>query len=190
VFARARNPFSIITRGPLIVRDLDVLAEASRRANVTVNLSVPTLDERVWRATEPATAPPRQRLRVVGMLVRAGIRAGVAIAPILPGISDRPEQLEAAVRGAREAGATHVWAALVHLKTAARDHFLAALEREWPELVPEYERWFGVRPYLPRELTEPTVEAVRALRDRFGIADRRQVRLVPPPEPAQMLLPV
>jgi hypothetical protein len=78
----------------------------------------------------------------------------------------------------------------VHLKTAARDHFLAALEREWPELVPEYERWFGVRPYLPRELTEPTVEAVRALRDRFGIADRRQVRLVPPPEPAQMLLPV
>jgi DNA repair photolyase len=190
IFARARNPFSIITRGPLIVRDLDVLAEASRRAKVSVNVSVPTLDERVWRATEPGTAPPRQRLRAVGMLVRTGIKTVVAIAPILPGISDRPEQLEAAVRGAREAGATHVWAGLVHLKTAARDHFIAALEREWPELVPDYERWFGTRAYLPKTLTEPTLEHVRELRDRFGIADRRQIRLVPPPEPAQMLLPV
>jgi DNA repair photolyase len=190
VFARARNPFSIITRGPLIVRDLDVLAEAARRAKVSVNVSVPTLDERVWRATEPGTAPPRQRLRAVGMLVRTGIKTIVAIAPILPGISDRPEQLEAAVRGAREAGATHIWAGLVHLKTAARDHFIAALEREWPEKVPEYERWFGSHAYLPKSLTEPTIEHVRALRDRFGIADRREIRLVPPPEPAQMLLPV
>jgi DNA repair photolyase len=190
VFARARNPFSVITRGPLIVRDLDVLAEASRRAKVTVNVSVPTLDERVWRATEPATAPPRQRLRAVSLLVGAGIKTVVAIAPILPGISDRPDQLEAAVRGAREAGATHVWAGLVHLKTAARDHFIAALEREWPELVPEYQRWFGTRAYLPQAATEPTIEYVQALRDRFGIADRRLIRLVPPPEPAQMLLPV
>ncbi len=190
VLTRARNPFSIVTRGPLVVRDLDVLAEASRRARVTVNLSVPTLDERVWRATEPATAPPRQRLRAVARLVRAGIRAGVAIAPVLPGISDRPEQLEAVVRGAREAGATHVWAGLVHLAPAVRDHFLAAIASEWPELLPEYRRLFGGRAYLPRERSEPTLARLRRLRDRFGIADRREIRLLPPPEAAQMLLPV
>src|SRR5437867_9990767 len=91
--AAARNPFGIITRGPMIVRDIDVLAEASRRAEVSVNFSVPTLDPEVWRKTEPGTAPPRQRLRALTMLVNAGIRAGVGIAPILPGISDRPEQL-------------------------------------------------------------------------------------------------
>src|SRR5712672_160062 len=105
--SRARNPFGIITRGPLVVRDIDVLAAAACRAPVSVHLSVPTLDERVWRVTEPGTAPPRQRLRAVAMLLAAGIRAGVAMAPILPGVSDRPDQLEAVVRAAREAGATH-----------------------------------------------------------------------------------
>src|SRR5947199_3365959 len=91
--AEASNPFSLITRGPMIVRDLDVLAEASRRAQVSVTFSVPTLDVEVWRKTEPGTAPPRHRLRALGRLVEAGLRASVGMAPILPGISDRPEQL-------------------------------------------------------------------------------------------------
>src|SRR5919201_3863017 len=110
VFAAASNPFSLITRGPLIVRDLDVLQEAARRAHVSVNFSVPTLDERVWRTTEPGTAPPRQRLRALQKLVDGGIKAGVGVAPILPGLSDHPDQLAAVVRAAREAGATHLWA--------------------------------------------------------------------------------
>src|ERR671937_2390222 len=87
-FAEAANPFSIITRGPLIVRDLDVLVEAARRADVAVTFSVPTVDEEVWRRTEPGTAHPRQRLRVVKRLVDAGIKTGIGMAPILPGISD------------------------------------------------------------------------------------------------------
>ena len=91
--AAARNPFSIITRGPMIVRDVDVLAEASRRADVHVTFSVPTLDDAIWRTTEPGTAPPRQRLRALRTLVDAGIDAGVGMAPILPGLSDRPELL-------------------------------------------------------------------------------------------------
>ena len=103
--ARARTPFSIITRGPLIWRDVDVLQEAARRAEVSVNVSVPTLDDHVWRTTEPGTAPPRRRLEIVRRLVDAGIRTNVAIAPILPGLSDRPEQLAEAVRAARQAGA-------------------------------------------------------------------------------------
>ena len=89
--AEARNPLSIITRGPLIVRDVDVLAEAARRAQVSVTFSVPTLDDEVWRRTEPGTAHPRQRLRALKTLVDAGIHASVGMAPILPGLSDRPE---------------------------------------------------------------------------------------------------
>ena len=97
VLAEAANPFGIITRGPLIVRDIDVLAEAARRADVSVTFSVPTLDEEVWRQTEPGTAPPRQRLRALERLVGAGIRASVGMAPILPGHLRPPR----AARGGR-----------------------------------------------------------------------------------------
>src|SRR5512133_3055784 len=90
VLAEAANPFGIITRGPLIVRDVDVLAEAARRADVGVTFSVPTLDEDVWRTTEPGTAPPRQRLRALRELVAVGVRASVGMAPLLPGLSDHP----------------------------------------------------------------------------------------------------
>jgi DNA repair photolyase len=184
-----RTPFGIVTRGPLIVRDVDVLAQAARRASVSVNFSVPTLDERVWQATEPSTAPPRQRLRALRTLVSAGIKAGVAMAPILPGISDHPEQLAAVVRAAREAGAVFLWAGHVHIKGATRDHFYDVLEREWPELVPTYDRLYAGA-YLKKADGALTLERVAALKARFGIADRREVKLVPPPEPAQMMLPV
>ena len=101
---RAANPFHIVTRGPLIVRDVDVLAEAAVRARVSVSFSVPTLDEDVWRRTEPGTAPPRQRLRALSVLRGAGIDAGVAVAPVLPGISDGPHQLSEVVRGGTGGG--------------------------------------------------------------------------------------
>jgi DNA repair photolyase len=114
----------------------------------------------------------------------------VALAPILPGLSDHPEQLAAVVRAARDAGATHMWASLLHLRPGTREHFLDTLAREWPELSSEYERLYAARAYLPRAATAPVLEQVRDLRDRFGIADRRDVRLVPPPEPAQMTLAV
>src|SRR5664279_2016075 len=103
------QPFSIITRGPLIVRDVDVLAAASQRADVSVTFSVPTVDDDVWRATEPGTAPPHQRLRALKELVQAGVRAGVGMAPLLPGLSDHPSQLARVVEAAREAGACGVW---------------------------------------------------------------------------------
>src|SRR4029077_7708926 len=106
----ASNPFSLITRSPMVVRDLDVLVEAASRADVGVVFSVPTLDEEVWHRTEPGTPPPRRRLEALSKLVAAGGKAAVGMAPILPGISDSPEQLERVVRAAREAGATNVWA--------------------------------------------------------------------------------
>jgi DNA repair photolyase len=185
-FAEAANPFSLITRGPLIVRDVDVLAEAARRARVSVTFSVPTLDEEIWRRTEPGTAPPRQRLRALARLVEAGVRVGVGMAPILPGLSDRPDLLADVVREARAAGATGIWANLLYLRRGTREHFLAALERDWPELLPDYERLYRRGAYLPRRETDPVRERVRALAHSHGIRDRRRVRLEPP-APAEQL---
>lgn len=186
----ASNPFSLITRSPMIVRDVDVLAEAAARAEVGVVFSVPTLDEEVWRRTEPGTPPPRRRLEAVRTLVEAGIRAGVGMAPILPGVSDSPAQLEQVVRAAREAGATSVWANVLYLKAGTREHFLEALARDWPEELDRYERLYGSRAYLGKQHTEPVRELVTALRRRHGIRDRRAVRIEPPPAAEQLALAV
>ena len=188
--ARARNPFGVITRGPMIVRDIDVLQEASRRAKVGVNFSVPTLDEDVWRITEPGTAPPRQRLRALRMLVDAGINAGVGMAPLLPGVSDKPEMLETVVRAARDAGATQVWANVLYLSPGTREHFLSVLDRHWPQESARYQRLYANRTYLPKSETEPITQQVVELRSRLGVRDRRRVKLAPPPEPDQLDLAI
>ena len=186
--ARASTPFSIITRGPMIVRDLDVLAEAAARVKVSVTFSIPTVDLDVWRRTGPSTAPPAQRLRALSRLVDAGIRASVGMAPILPGISDAPEQLAAVVRGAREAGACGIWANVLFLRPGTREHFLESLEREWPELLPHYRGLYGGRAYLPSEHTSPVRAQVAELARAHDIRDRRRVRLAPPEPPQQLSL--
>lgn len=186
----AVNPFSIITRGPMIVRDLAVLAEAARRADVSVTFSIPTLDEEVWRRTEPSTAHPRQRLKALKTLVDAGVKAGVGMAPILPGISDGPEQLREVVRAAREAGATGVWANLLFLRPGTREHFLEHLAEDWPEQLSHYEQLYAGRAYLGTDITKPVREEVSRLARQHGIRDRRTVRLAPPPEPEQLSLSV
>jgi DNA repair photolyase len=186
----AANPFTIITRGPMIVRDLGVLVEAAQRASVSVTFSVPTVDEEVWRRTEPSTAHPRQRLKAVKELVEAGVDARVGMAPILPGISDRPEQLREVVRAAREAGATGIWANLLFLRPGTREHFLSHLAEDWPELLPEYEELYEQRAYLGADVMKPVREEVSRLAREFGIRDRRRIRLAPPPEPEQLALTV
>jgi DNA repair photolyase len=185
-FTDAASPFSIITRGPLIVRDVDVLVEAARRADVSVSFSVPTLDDEIWRRTEPGTSPPRQRLRALSRLVEAGIDARVGMAPILPGLSDRPELLAEVVRESRAAGATGVWANLLYLRPGTREHFLSALERDWPELLPKYERLYRRGAYLPQRETQPVRERVRSLARSHGVRDRRPVRLEPAPQAEQL----
>ncbi|HUG48405.1 MAG TPA: radical SAM protein [Candidatus Limnocylindria bacterium] len=181
--AEVANPFSIITRGPLIVRDIDVLAAGAARTDVSVNFSVPTLDERIWRYTEPHTAPPMQRLRALRTLVDAGIRAGVGVAPILPGLSDDPQLLADVVKAARDHGATHVWANVVYLRPGTREHFLENLARVWPELLPLYERLYAGRAYLPDAQVRPVRARVQELARRFEIADRRTLRLAVPTGP-------
>ena len=188
--AAARNPFGIITRGTLILRDLDVLTEAAKRAEVSINFSIPTLDLEIWQKTEPGTPPPRQRLRVLRKLVDAGIKAGVGIAPVLPGLSDDPKKLADVVKAAREAGATFAWATVLHLKPGTREFFLETLGKEWPELSERYETLYRRRAYLAKPETEPVQLQVRELKARFGIADRRRFKLSPPPDPVQLALPV
>jgi len=174
----------------MIVRDLEVLAEASQRASVSVTFSVPTVDEDVWRRTEPSTAHPRQRLKAVRALVDAGVNARVGMAPILPGISDRPEQLREVVRAAREAGATGIWANLLFLKPGTREHFLEHLAEDWPEQVPLYEELYERKAYLGAELMKPVRGEVSRLAREYEIGDRRPLKLAPPPEPEQLSLTV
>jgi DNA repair photolyase len=185
--ARGRTPFHVITRGPMIVRDVDVLSEAARQAAVSVTFSVPTLDPEVWRRTEPGTAPPRQRLRALRTLVDAGIDVGVGMAPILPGLSDRPEQLAEVVKAARDAGATGIWANLLYLRPGTREHFLENLARDWPELLPRYTRLYAGRAYLGKRELRPIKERVSELRVRYDIKDRRAVKLEPPAPPEDPL---
>jgi DNA repair photolyase len=183
----ARNGFTLLTRGPMIVRDIDVLAEASTRAEVSISFSISTLDSEIWRKTEPGTAPPGQRLRALRELVEAGVKAGVAIAPLLPGLTDSPAQIEEIVRAAREAGATHLWCRPLQLKPGTKEHFFESLKREWPEQLEMYQMLYE-RPNLPSGEAKPMVARVEELRDRYEIADRRTRRLEPRPAAVQLPL--
>jgi DNA repair photolyase len=182
------NPAAMITRGPMVVRDIDVLSELARRADLHITFSIPTVDDDIWRKTEPGTAHPRQRLRAIEKLVAAGIDVGVGMAPILPGLSDRPDQLEAVVKAVRAAGATGLWAGMLHLKDGTREHFMSVLTKHWPELVPRYEQAYRERAYLPSSFGEETMKEVARLRSVHGVTDRRRVILKPPPEPEQLSL--
>lgn len=148
VLAERANPFSILTKSTLILRDADLLRWAAERAEVTTALSVGTLDEEVWRRTEPGTPHPRRRLEAVAQLNEAGVPCGVLVAPVIPGLSDGPGQVEAVVRASLDAGAVSVTPLLLHLRPGVREHFLGELARWRPDLLPAYERLY-VRPYAP-----------------------------------------
>jgi DNA repair photolyase len=165
VLAEARNPFSILTKSTLILRDLDLLVDATRRTDVTVNLSVGTLDDDVWRRTEPGTPPPRRRVEAVRRLNAAGVSCGVLVAPILPGLSDRADQIEEVVTACVDAGATAISAVALHLRPGVREHYLSWLRTARPDLVDEMRRRYRTA-YLPaaeqRTLSEQVAAIVRA----------------------------
>jgi DNA repair photolyase len=184
-FADFASPVGLITRGPMIVRDVDVLTGLAHRAKLSITFSIPTIDDDVWRKTEPGTAHPRQRLRAVERLAAAGIRVGVGMAPILPGLSDRPEQLEAVVRAAREAGASSLWTGVLHLRDGTRQHFMETLARYWPELLPRYEANYRGGAYLKADKTAPVQQMVSGLAQRLGLPGRDRDSITPAPRPPE-----
>jgi DNA repair photolyase len=149
VLTELANPFSILTKSTLVLRDLALLARAARTTDVRVNLSIGTLDEAVWRATEPGTPHPLRRVRAVQALNEAGVPCGVLMAPVLPGLSDAPEQLEAVVEACVAAGARSISTVLLHLRPGVKDVFLSRLAESHPHLVPDYRRRYRDRAYAP-----------------------------------------
>ncbi|MDQ2896681.1 MAG: radical SAM protein [Actinomycetota bacterium] len=145
----ARNPGSVLTKSPLLLRDLDLMVRLAQRADFSAALSVPTLDEKAWRATEPHTPHPRARLEAVAELVRAGIPTGVLIAPLMPGINDAPEQIEPILALAAQAGASYVTGIALHLRRDVRRLFFAWLAEHRPDLVGRYRELYRNGAYAP-----------------------------------------
>ena len=180
------NPFSILTKSTLVLRDLDLLVEASKRADVRVNFSIGTLDETVWRNTEPGTPHPRQRVKAVETLNEAGVRCGVLMAPILPGLSDEPEQLEQVVRACKEAGAVSISPVLLHLGDGTKEVFYERLAETRPDLLPMYRRMYGSRKYAPKaDRDRITTSVNKMIGRRVTIRPRTETA---PPRAAQLNL--
>jgi DNA repair photolyase len=159
-----RNPFSILTKGTLIVRDLQLLQKAAEVMDVSTAFSIGTLDEEVWAKSEPGTPHPRKRIETVRRLNDAGIPCGVMLAPILPGISDHPDQLRAVIEAAFEAGATHVSPILLHLRPGVKEEYMGWLEQSYPDLVPRYMSTYDRRSYAhksDRDALSKKVEAIK-----------------------------
>ncbi|MGI8808985.1 MAG: radical SAM protein [Acidimicrobiales bacterium] len=185
----ATNPFSILTKSTLILRDLDLLAEAARRTEVRANFSIGTLDDDVWRMTEPGTPHPQRRIEAVAELNDAGVPCGVLVAPVLPGLSDAPDQLEAVVKACVEAGAVSITPLLLHLRPGVREHYLSWLAGARPDLLDRYAGLYP-RAYALAKTQDQLAELVRTLVARHGgrAVGPRQARSVPrtpapPPAP-------
>jgi DNA repair photolyase len=159
------NPCSVLTKSPLLLRDLDLFQELAETAGFTANLSIGTLDEEVWRRSEPGTPHPKARMAAVKQLVAAGIPCGILMAPILPGISDSPEQLRAVVRAAADAGASHLTPITLHLRPGVKEEFLPWLEKAYPELLSDYRRLYRGS-NAPKAVREEIAARVRAEKRR------------------------
>jgi DNA repair photolyase len=168
----AANPCSVLTKSPLLLRDLPLMLEIAERASFSACLSIPTLDEKAWRETEPHTPSPRARLEAVAELNRAGIPTGVLIAPLMPGINDAPHQVEPLLEQATQAGATSIGGAALHLRGEVRDVFMGWLRAQRPDLLARYEELYRRRAYAPREERARLARLVRRGRApspfRFG----------------------
>jgi DNA repair photolyase len=157
----AQTPVSILTKSPLVMRDVKILERMSKRLPVSVNLSIPTLDEDAWRATEPHTPSPAARLDAVAELRRRGIDSGVLVAPLMPGINDSPELVKPLVDRARKAGASFLGGVALHLKGEVKDVFFGWLEAKRPDLLPKYEQLYRGRAFMQPAQRKQATRAVR-----------------------------
>ncbi|WP_055587962.1 Rv2578c family radical SAM protein, partial [Streptacidiphilus griseoplanus] len=176
------NPFSVLTKGSLILRDLELLRQAAAVTDVAVNVSVGFTDRELWRTVEPGTPSPQKRLEVCRTLTDAGIPCGVLMAPVLPYLSDSPEQLRATVRAVAEAGAVSVTPLVLHLRPGAREWYTAWLRQHHPRLLPRYEALYGDAVYAPRWYQRRITRAVHEIAAEYGCgpAGPSGTRRIPP----------
>jgi DNA repair photolyase len=167
-----RTPIGLVTKGPMVVRDADLLRELGRAAGCTVYVSIPTVDENAWRALEPGTAPPLQRLRAVRQLRDAGVNAGVLMAPVVPGFTTQPARLEATIKAVADHGAAFMGANLLYLKGGTRDHFMGFLAREYPQLVEGYNRLYAGA-YAPPDYVKAVRSMIDSIQERHEVRSRR-----------------
>jgi DNA repair photolyase len=167
----ARTPIGLVTKGPMVVRDADILADMCRHAGCTVHVSVPSVDEDAWRTLEPGTAHPMQRLRAVRYLRDKGVNAGVLMAPVVPGFTTHPAKLEATIKAIADHGAAFVGAAVMHLTGGTKDHFMGFLEAEHPQMVEGYRRLYpGAN--ASADYIKEVRRVIAGLKARYGLADR------------------
>ena len=189
----ASNPCSILTKSPLLLRDLPLMKQIAQRTEFSAALSVPTIDERAWRATEPHTPNPRARLEAVAELTRAGIKTGVLVAPLMPGINDSPEQVAEILELASEAGAAYITGIALHLRGEVRGLFIEWLKQHRPDLLPRYRQLYSNGAYAIPEERERLCEARRRtgsepwqrMRGRMVDPEPR-TRASPPREPLRL----
>jgi DNA repair photolyase len=162
----AASPVGIVTKGPMIVRDKDVLQDLSKRTSCRVHISIPTVDEEAWEQLEPGVAHPSQRLRAVRELVDAGIDCGVLMAPIVPGFSTHPAKIERTIKAIADTGARSVGAMVMHLEDGTRSHFMSMLHRDFPAMVAKYDQLYASK-YVPKDYDKRVQEVVSLMRARY-----------------------
>jgi DNA repair photolyase len=172
VLSERRNPFSILTKSTLILRDLDVLVEAASRTDVGISFSIGTLDRDVWKLTEPGTPPPDRRVEALRRMTEAGIACGVLVAPVLPGLSDRPGQLEEVVEACAAAGAASIHGVALHLRGPMRTHYIDWLAGVRPDLIGLYRARFARGAYQEQARRDRIDEVVRVAARRCGVTGR------------------
>ena len=185
--AERRTPLQLVTKGTMVQRDIDVLAEASRRADATVSFSITTMDPDLWRELEPGTPPPWKRLQAMERLSKAGILAGVLLAPIVPGITDNHEGLAAVVEAASAHGAHFLHPNVLHLQPGTREHFMDYLLHSHPRLHSAYQRLYA-ESFAPASLRRDIEERVTELMDNHGLQERRHDWWRPAQQPRQLAL--
>ncbi len=170
VFHDRATPISIVTKSTLVLRDRDILASLATTSYVSVNFTITTMDAEKWRQIEPGTPPPWQRLAVMRRLVDAGVRCSVFLAPILPGITDSTESIEAVIRAAKDHGATKVWSSTLRLAPLVKEHYYGFVASAFPDLVPRYERAYP-RTDAPRAYQDGIKARFDRIREAYGFEE-------------------
>jgi DNA repair photolyase len=183
------NPLSMLTKSTMILRDLDLFRELDEAAGVTVSMSVGTLDEDVRKVVEPGTPPGRRRLEILARFAEAGIRTGVLVAPILPGLTDDEEHLDEIVGACAEAGVDYASPIVLHVRQGIREHFMPWVQETYPWLYPRYVELYGHRAYAPKAYQQEVAERFARVRERhrLGGHGHREPRATQRPRRAEQL---